>query len=130
MDFLIDYNLTGDAFLLLKTLEIEGWLGLTSIQFLTFKELKLPMDSSDRVVWDFAQYYNMILLTANRNMKGPDSLEQTMREKNTPMSLPIMTIGNPDRMDENNYRQKCAARLVEIILDLNDYRGVGRVFIP
>jgi hypothetical protein len=30
----------------------------------------LPKDSSDRVVWRFAQANQMILLTANRRMKG------------------------------------------------------------
>ncbi|WP_353838774.1 hypothetical protein [Moorena sp. SIO4E2] len=63
-------------------------------------------------------------------MKGEDSLEQTIREDNTPTSLPILTIGNPDRLDESSYRQKCATRLIEIVLDLENYLGVGRIFIP
>ena len=88
------------------------------------------MDSSDLVVWQFAQTNQMILITANRNMKGSDSLEQTIREKNTPTSLPILTIGNPDRFDESSYRQKCATRLIEILFDLENYLGVGRIFLP
>jgi hypothetical protein len=40
----------------------------------------------------------MILITANRSMKGKDSLEQVMREENTPTSLPVITIGNIDRL--------------------------------
>jgi hypothetical protein len=83
-----------------------------------------------RAIWQFAQTNQMILITANRNMKGGDSLEQTMREENTATSLPILTIGNPDRFDESGYRQKCATRLIEILLDLENYRGVGRIFIP
>ena len=130
MNFLIDYNLTGDAVLFWGTLSAEGWLDLLSIKFFTFKEVGLPMDSSDRTVWKFAQTSQMILITANRNMKGIDSLEQTLREENTSTSLPILTIGNPDRFDESNYRQKCATRLIEILLDLENYKGAGRVFIP
>lgn len=130
MNFLIDYNLTGDAVLFWGTLSAEGWLDLLSIRFFTFQEVKLPMDSSDRVVWQFAQTNQMILVTANRNMKGDNSLEQTIREENTPTSLPILTIGNPDRFDESNYRQKCATRLIEILFDLENYKGVGRIFIP
>lgn len=72
----------------------------------------------------------MILITANRNMKGADSLEQTIREQNKSSSLPILTIGNPDRFDESGYRQRCAARLIEILLDLENYMGVCRIFIP
>jgi hypothetical protein len=82
MNFLIDYNLTGDAVLFWGTLSAEGWLDLLTIRFFTFQEVGLPMDSSDRVVWQFAQTNQMILITANRNMKGDDSLEQTIREEN------------------------------------------------
>ncbi|MBP0019419.1 MAG: ACP S-malonyltransferase [Cyanobacteria bacterium SBLK] len=130
MNFPIDYNLTGDAVLFWGTLSAEGWLDLLSIRFLTFQEIGLPMDSSDRVVWQFTQTHQMILITANRNMKGNDSLEQTIREENTPTSLPILTVSNPDRLDESSYRQKCVTRLIEILLDLENYRGVGRIFIP
>lgn len=130
MNCLIDYNLTGVAVLFWGTLSGEGWLDLLPVKFFTFQDVGLPMDCSDRVVWQFAQSNQMILITANRNMKGEDSLEQTIREENTPTSLPILTIGNPDRFDESNYRQKCASRLIEILIDLDNYRGVGRVFIP
>ena len=130
MDFLIDYNLTGDAVLFWGTLSAVGWLDLLPIRFFTFHEVDLPMNSSDRTVWHFAQSNQMILITANRNMKGEDSLEQTIREDNTPTSLPILTIANPDRLDESIYRQKCGTRLIEVVLDLENYLGVGRIFIP
>ncbi|MEB3292484.1 MAG: DUF5615 family PIN-like protein [Synechococcales bacterium] len=70
MNFLIDCNLTGDAVLFLGTLSAEGWLDLLPIRFLTFQDVGLPMDSSDRVVWHFAQTNQMILITANRNIEG------------------------------------------------------------
>lgn len=57
----------------------------------------LPEDSSDRIVWRYAQENQMMILTANRNMKGEDSLEQVMREENTESSFPVVTIGNLDR---------------------------------
>lgn len=44
------------------------------------------------------QAQSMILLTANRSMKGEESLEEVMREENTPESLPVVTIGNADRI--------------------------------
>ena len=130
MKFLIDYNLTGDAVLFWGTLAAEGWLELLPISFFTFQDAGLPMDSSDHAVWYFAQSNQMILITANRNMKGKDSLEQTIREDNTPTSLPILTIANPDRFDESSYRQRCATRLIEILFDLENYLGVGRIYIP
>ena len=66
----------------------------------------------------------------NRNMKGQDSLEQTLREENKPTSLPVLTIGNVTRMAEREYREQCAARLAEIIFELEKYRGASRPFIP
>jgi predicted nuclease of predicted toxin-antitoxin system len=130
MNFLIDHNLKGQAVLIWGIIAAEGWLDLVSIRFITFEEVGMPIDSSDRAVWQFAQDNQMILITANRNMKGTDSLEQTIREENTADSLPIVTIGNLDRLDERNYRERCAARLIEIVLDIENYMGVGRLFIP
>ncbi|MDM8525555.1 hypothetical protein QUF80_19470 [Desulfococcaceae bacterium HSG8] len=63
-------------------------------------------------------------------MKGKDSLEQTIRDETTSASLPVLTIGNTGRMTERNYREKCANRLAEIIYDIEQYKGVSRLFIP
>ena len=51
-------------------------------------------------------------------------------EENTSSSLPVLTIGSSDRMDESGYRKRCAIRLVEIVLDLEIYLGSSRLFIP
>ena len=69
MNFLIDHNLGGHAEILLGNIASQGWLELVSIRFITFKEMKLSIDSSDRIVWQIAQSNKMILLTANRSMK-------------------------------------------------------------
>lgn len=130
MQFLVDYNLDGYAPVFLGILTKFGWLELISIQFVTFREIGLSMDSSDRIVWRYAQKNQMMILTANRNMKGKDSLEQVMREENTTTSFPVLTIGSFDRLDEIDYRERCVERLIEIILDIDDYKGAGRLFIP
>lgn len=78
MNFLLDYNLTGNAVLFWGTLSAEGWLDLLPIRFFTFKEVGLPMDSSDRVVWQFAQTNQMILITANRNICKGAIFQQTI----------------------------------------------------
>ncbi|NEQ81647.1 MAG: ACP S-malonyltransferase [Moorea sp. SIO2I5] len=130
MLFLIDHNIEGYALILFGTLGSNGWLDFVPIRFIMFPELNLPINSDDRVVWRLAQANQMILLTANRSMKGKDSLEQTIREENIPTSLPVITIGNVDRLSESQYREDCAVRLVEIVLDIDDYKGVGRLFIP
>ena len=130
MNFLVDYNLDGYAPVLLGILAKRGWLEFFSIQFVTFREIGLPMNSSDREVWNYAQANQMMILTANRNMKGKDSLEQVMREENRSTSFPIITIGDLARLDESEYRERCVDCLIEIVLELENYMGVGRLFIP
>jgi predicted nuclease of predicted toxin-antitoxin system len=130
MNFLIDYNLKGQAILLWGIISAEGWLDFAPIRFVYFEEVGLMMDSSDRLIWQFAQANQMIIITANRNKKGTDSLEQTILENNSLSSLPIITIGNPDRLDERLYRQRCATRIIEIVFDLANYMGVGRLYVP
>lgn len=131
MKFLIDHNLRGHAVVLLGSLTASGWLDLISIRFVLFEEVGLAIDSDDRVVWQFAQSHQMILMTANRSMKGENSLEQVMREENTATSLPVVTIGNIDRLlGEPDYRERCVNRLVEIVVDIEGYEGARRIFIP
>lgn len=130
MTFLVDYNLDGYALVFLGILTKLGWLEILSVQFVTFREARLSMESSDRMVWRYAQENQMMILTANRNMKGEDSLEQVMREGNTADSFPVLTIADLDRLDEFDYRERCVERLIEIVLDIDNYMGAGRLFIP
>lgn len=130
MTFLVDIHLTWQAMLLSSTLTADGWTDLLSLRVRTFAEAGLPAESTDRTVWRFVQANRMILITANRNMEGPDSLEQTIREENTPSSYPVITIGNVRRLGERSYRRRCGDRLAEIAFDLPNYLGVGRIFIP
>lgn len=57
-------------------------------------------------------------------------LEQVIREENNLQSFPVITIGNKERLDEHSYRGRCASRLVEILFDIENYMGVGRLYIP
>ncbi len=131
MKFLIDHNLGGHAEILLGNIASQGWLELLPVQFITFKEINLPIDSSDRIVWRLAQANQMILLTANRSMKGEESLEQVLREENTASSLPVVTIGDAKRLlADRTYRNLAADRIIEIALDIETWMGTGRVFVP
>ncbi|NER92390.1 MAG: ACP S-malonyltransferase [Symploca sp. SIO1B1] len=130
MIFLIDHNIAGQSLMLFGSVISEGWLDTLPIRFVSFDEVKLPITSSDRIVWRFAQENNMILLTANRSMKGEDSLEQVLREESLPTSFPVVTIANVDRIVEREYREQCVDRLIEIALYIENYLGVNRLFIP
>jgi hypothetical protein len=131
MIFLIDHNLKGHALVFLGAIASQGWLDIVPIQFVAFDQMNLSIDSDDRVVWRLAQENQMILLTANRSMKGKDSLEQVMREENTSESLPVITVSNADRLlNDSEYRGRCVESLIEIVLDIDTYRGARRIFIP
>jgi hypothetical protein len=93
--------------------------------------MNLLIDSDDRIVWRLAQENQMLLLTANRSMKGKDSLEQVMRKENTSESLPVITVSNADRLlNDSEYRGRCVESLIEIVLDIDAYLGARRIFIP
>jgi hypothetical protein len=127
---LVDHNMEGQAALLWNTLVADSWPDLVPLALATFGESGLSSRSSDREVWRFAQSRHMLLLTNNRNMDDADSLELTIREESTPASLPVLTVGNLDRINESEYRRRCAERLVDIVLDLDRHLGTGRLFIP
>ncbi len=129
ISILADHNIEGHAILLAGTFYAQGWSELFQVRFTTFREAGLSPESSDRAVWQFVQENQMLLLTDNRNRKKKDSLEQTMREQSSPESLPVLTVGNADRLTEREYREKCAARLAEIIYDLEKLRGACRLFL-
>jgi hypothetical protein len=131
MIFLVDHNLEGHALLLSGSITNQGWQDLFSIRFVLLEEMSLSVNSSDRVVWRFAQANQMLLLTANRRMKGKDSLEQVLQEENTPTSFPVVTIGDADRvLNDPDYRDLCVNRLLEIVLYIENYIGTRRIFIP
>ena len=81
INVLVDHNLEGYAVLLAGVLANGGWFGLIPIHFVMFAEVDLAINSSDRVVWQVAQANKMILLTANRSMKGVDSLEEIVHHQ-------------------------------------------------
>jgi hypothetical protein len=130
MTVLADHNLEGQAVLLWGTLAAEGWLALLPLRLVMFHEVGLPAESTDRDVWRYAQTHQMVLLTGNRRKKGADSLEQVIREESTSTSLPVITVARVNRLDERAYREQCSSRLIEIMLDIEKYVGVGRIFIP
>lgn len=128
--FLADHNIEGQSEILWGTMAAEGWGEFFFLKLLTFADAGLSYESNDREVWRFAQANQIILLTDNRNMEGDDSLEQTIRDENAPSSLPVLTIGNVGRMDEKIYRIRCATRITEILIDIENYLGTGRIYVP
>ncbi|WP_083887006.1 hypothetical protein [Nodosilinea nodulosa] len=58
-------------------------------------------------------------------------IEQVLREENTLDSFPVITIADADRfLADRVYRNRCVDRILEILLDIETWMGVGRLFVP
>jgi hypothetical protein len=130
LTLLVDHNIEGHALMLWGMLSETGWLEVLGLRLMRLRDVGLPEDSTDRQVWRYAQAHEMLLFTDNRNMENDDSLEQTIREENSTYSFPVLTIGSVARLAERGYREECVERLIEIAIYLDDYMGVGRLYIP
>ncbi len=103
-------------------------LGLAVVNF---PALGLPFDSSDAVVWRTCQREELVLITGNRNRRGPESLEATIQSENQPDSLPVVTIADQDRvLRDRAYAEAVAVRLLDYLMRIDEVRGAGRLYVP
>jgi hypothetical protein len=131
---LADNDVQGQFQDLVRLLESDKWrkswesLRLT---IETFQTVGLTPNTSDLVVWQTCQRHDIVLFTANRNNEGPESLETAIRLNNQAHSLPVITLGNPKRLSrDRRYAHRVAQRLLDILQDLDNYRGTGRLYVP
>jgi hypothetical protein len=102
-----------------------------SCQIESFARLGIPPDTPDTQLWELCQQHEIVLVTGNRNAEGDDSLETTINRLGTPGSLPVITIADPHRlMRDRDYAERAAAQLLEYLLDLENLRGTGRLYVP
>lgn len=129
-----DHNVEGHLVVLLRLWTSDVWAALwESLEFEveSFERLALPYDIPDRDLWQVCQQRNIVLITANRNDDGPDSLVSTIRDLNEPSSLPVLTISDPTLVLTNHdYAERVATQVLEYLLDLDNFRGTGRLFVP
>jgi hypothetical protein len=131
---LTDVNIQGQVRILFLILLSEAWRGFwadVNLPLVTLRDLGLAPNTSDAVVWQVCQKEQLVLLTGNRNADGPDSLEATLRSRNTPNSLPVFTIADTERVQHSrDYAERVAVRLLEYLLDIDRVRGAGRLYLP
>lgn len=105
----------------------EIWNEL-EIELHTFADIGLEADATDAEIWTACQANNIVLLTGNRNAEGPDSLEATIRQRNCPSSLPVLTFGDLRRLKvDRAYLERAAKSLLEKLIDVDALRGAGRL---
>lgn len=131
---LADNNITGHVRVLAAHLEGPDWREIwesLQLRLQTFRELDLASDISDALLWRYCQEQQLVLLTANRNARGPDSLEATIRNENRNDSLPVFTLPDAERvLTSREYAERVTRRLLEYLTEFDNYRGTGRLFLP
>jgi len=129
-----DANILRHVALLAARLQAEPWKDFADylqLHFLSFSDLGLDPSDPDDVVWSRCQERQVLLLTNNRNDDGPKSLQSTIQRLNQPHSLPVFTIGNADSiLTSAEYADRVIDRLLRYLLELDNVRGTGRLFIP
>lgn len=129
-----DHNVEGHLQVLTNIWSSAAWSEMweaLGCEIESFDRLGIPHDTRDTDLWELCQEHGIVLVTGNRNAEGTDSLENAIETLGTPRSLPVVTIGDPDRLlRDRQYAQRAAAQLIEYLLDLEDLRGAGRLYVP
>lgn len=108
----------------------EYW-SLLDVRVIQLADLGLHSESPDDEVWRACQREQAILVTANRNHQGEDSLEATIQREGDLTSLPVLTLSDADRLRHSpDYADRVVARLVLLVDEIDSYRGAGRLYLP
>jgi hypothetical protein len=131
---LIDANIEGQGARIWMRMQTAEWRDITAgldVTFRTFREAGLDPSSPDNEVWHFCQAQGYYLLTSNRNEESEDSLEATLRREGTPASLPIFTLPLADRVYYSPvFLDRVVEKLFDYVLDADNIRGAGRLYLP
>jgi hypothetical protein len=131
---LLDEQLTGYVRYIRSLAESDAWTAiaqLLDVRFTNFPEAGLAAGTPDRDLWNYCQAQGFYLLTDNRNRQGTDSLEETIRQSNTPASLAVFTVSDRDRFaNDRTYAGRVIAALFDRLIDAENLAGTGRLFLP
>ncbi|MBX9585534.1 MAG: hypothetical protein K2X87_34945 [Gemmataceae bacterium] len=129
-----DHNCEGHVTRLLVAARAAGYgdfwdaLGL-AVE--SFAAVGLHPRSPDSDVWRTCQREQLVLVTVNRNHRGPDSLEAVIRAEGVADSLPVLTIGDENAViADRGYALRAFIRLFDYLDRIGEHRGAGRLYIP
>ena len=129
-----DHDVEGQMQVLLRLLTSSEWEALwtdLSVHVESFASLGIPTNTPDVALWRLCQTQEILLITGNRNKAGPEALEAVIERENMSTNLPVLTIAAPPRVFSSRaYAERVVTRLLEMLLDLEQYRGTGRLYLP
>ena len=131
---LADANIQGQVFRIVQELETGEWAEFWAslgVGFTTFERIGIPTELPDRDLWHLCQRHGYLLITANRNGDGPDSLDVVIRSEGKSDSLPVFTISSVNRLTTSReYAGAVIVTLLEYLLAIDNVRGSGRLYLP
>jgi hypothetical protein len=127
---LLDHDIEGYVVFFKAGLQETGWDQYVTIEFLRLRDLGLSDEQSDQEIWRRVQKDRLLFITNNRNREGETSLQATIENESEVDSFPVLTISSVEKLVQSDYRQQTVHKLVEIILYLERYLGVSRIYIP
>ncbi len=129
-----DIDAEGHLTVLLRIWESEAWSEVwrfLGVKIVTFPKVGLEPNATDECVWQVWQSNEIVWITNNRNQDSPTSLESTIRANNDTHSVPVITLADgPRLLTEPTYAVKAAEKILNILFDLESFRGSGRLFAP
>ena len=132
-----DHNIEGHVRRLVELLErslfCAEWLSM-KMAVHTVVTLGFTFDVDDRSLWNYCQEHGIVIVTANRNSQGDDSLGVAILESG-PESLPVFTLADSERvLNDDRYAEAVAIELLEKLQDIlnrpETILGSGRIFLP
>jgi hypothetical protein len=131
---LADINIQRQVRIMVQLLATDPWRDVwedLNFPLRNFADFNLPRNAPDVLIWEVCQREQLVLLTDNRNAEGPDSLEETIRTRNQPDSLPVFTVANAQHfLHSRAYAERVVWRFLEYLLDMDKNRGTGRLYLP
>jgi hypothetical protein len=131
---LADNDVVGQVDYLVALMRAEPWwefwqnLGLALFHF---EDLGLSPTATDLEIWERCQAEGVVLITGNRTLSGPDSLEATIRQRNAADCLPVLTIADVQKVNTSkSYAEQVVATLIDYLQQIEAVRGAGRLYVP
>ena len=131
---LADNDVVGQVERLVVLMQAEPWREFwndLALALFHFEDFELAPTATDQEIWERCQAEGVVLITGNRTLSGPDSLEATIREHNTADCLPVFTIADVQKINASmGYANEVAEALIDYLQRIETIRGAGRLYIP
>ncbi len=134
---LADVNVQGHLPYLIHLLEardLRGVLESLELRLVTFPDIGLDRRIDDRTLWRYCQDEQWVLFTEDRNDDGPDSLKRTLDDSWVDGHLPVLTLSNKGRFENNRiYADRVADDVATALFGISSegsFRDRPRIYIP